>query len=90
MTPEEIKTEKKMKSIKAAWDKAPGGRKKDEALKHYRAAEKSHTARNEVQANKELDAAMQALALRPAFEMKAVIAQPTSSGGLIQNKSKFW
>ena len=51
-----------MKSVKAAWDKAPSGPKKDAALKHYQAAEKAHTAKNDAETNKELDAATHALA----------------------------
>ncbi len=52
----------KMKTVKAAWDKAPSGPKKDAALKHYQAAEKAHTAKNEADTNKELDATTHALA----------------------------
>ena len=62
MTPEQIKTADKMKSVKAAWDKTPSGPKKDAALKHYKAAEKAHTAKNDAETNKELDAAKHALA----------------------------
>ena len=62
MTPEQNKTAEKMKSVKAAWDKAPAGPKKDAALKHYQAAEKAHTAKNDAETNKELDAAKHALA----------------------------
>jgi hypothetical protein len=62
MTPEQTKTAEKMKSVKAAWDKAPAGPKKDAALKHYQAAEKAHTAKNDAETNKELDAAKHALA----------------------------
>ena len=36
-----------MKTVKAAWDKAPAGPKKDAALKHYRAAEAALKAHNE-------------------------------------------
>ena len=61
MTPEQIKTADKMKSVKAAWDKSPAGPKKDAALRHYRAAEKAHMAKNDTETNKELDAASQAL-----------------------------
>jgi hypothetical protein len=56
MTPEQTKTADKMKSVKATWDKAPAGPKKDAALKHYQAAEKAHTAKNDAETNKELDA----------------------------------
>ncbi|MEW9921132.1 hypothetical protein AB2B41_16080 [Marimonas sp. MJW-29] len=62
MTPEQNKTAEKMKSVKAAWDKAPSGPKKDAALKHYQAAEKAHTAKNDAETNKELAAATHALA----------------------------
>ncbi|WP_288940154.1 hypothetical protein [Roseovarius pacificus] len=62
MTPEQNKTADKMKSVKAAWNKAPAGPKKDAALKHYQAAEKAHTAKNDAETNKELDAAKHALA----------------------------
>jgi hypothetical protein len=61
MTPEQTKTADKMKSVKATWDKAPAGPKKDAALKHYQAAEKAHTAKNDAETNKELDAAAHAL-----------------------------
>ena len=50
-----------MKTVKAAWDKAPTGPKKDAALKHYQAAEKAHTAKNDAECIKELDAAARAL-----------------------------
>lgn len=61
MTPEQTKTNEKMISIKATWDKAPAGPKKDAALKHYEAAEKAHKANNDAETNKELDAARHAL-----------------------------
>jgi hypothetical protein len=57
MSAETNKTAEKMTSVKAAWDKAPAGPKKDIALKHYQAAEKAHTAKNDAEAHKELDAA---------------------------------
>jgi hypothetical protein len=62
MTPEQNKTAEKMKSVKAAWDKAPSGPKKDRAGRHYQAAEKANTAKNDAETNKELDAATHALA----------------------------
>jgi hypothetical protein len=65
MTPETNKSTNvadKMKSVKAAWDKAPSGPKKDAALKHYQAAEKAHNAKHDADAIKELDAATHALA----------------------------
>ncbi|MBL3573700.1 hypothetical protein JMK10_04395 [Rhodovulum sulfidophilum] len=62
MTPKQTKTADKMKSVKATWDKAPAGPKKDAALKHYQAAEKAHAAKNDAETNKELDAATHALA----------------------------
>lgn len=55
-------TQEQMKTVKAAWDKAPTGPKKDAALKHYQAAEKSHAANNEPDCVKSLDAATAALA----------------------------
>ncbi|WP_050929507.1 hypothetical protein [Aestuariivita boseongensis] len=61
MTFEQNKTAEKMTSVKAAWDKAPSGPKKDAALKHYQAAEKAHTAKNDAETNKELDAASEKL-----------------------------
>jgi hypothetical protein len=51
-----------MKTVKAAWDASPAGAKKDAALKHYQAAEKSHTAHNDAETIKSLDAAKLALA----------------------------
>jgi hypothetical protein len=55
-------TADKMKSVKAAWDKAPAGPKKEAALKHYQAAEKAQTAKNDAECSRELDAAAHALA----------------------------
>jgi len=52
MTPEQTKTAEKMKSVKAAWDKAPSGPKNDAALRHYKTAEKAQTAKNDAEANK--------------------------------------
>lgn len=52
----------KMKSVKAACDKAPAGAKKDAALKHYRAAETAHTAKNDAETIRHLDAATHSLA----------------------------
>jgi hypothetical protein len=54
-------TAAKMKSVKAAWDKAPAGPKKDAALKHYQAAEKAMAAKHDGECNRELDAATRAL-----------------------------
>ena len=54
-------TQDQMKTVKAAWDKAPAGPKKDAALKHYQAAEKSHAANNDTECLKSLDAAKAAL-----------------------------
>jgi hypothetical protein len=51
-----------MISVKSAWDKAPTGQKKDDALKHYQAAEKAHKENNEIETNRCLDAAKLALA----------------------------
>lgn len=51
----------KMKSVKATWDKAAAGPKKDAALKHYQAAEKALGSKNDAEANRELDAAVRAL-----------------------------
>jgi hypothetical protein len=61
MTTEETNSEEKMKTVKAAWDKAPAGPKKDASLKHYQAAEKAHTAKNSAMMHKELNAATNAL-----------------------------
>ncbi|MFO0541437.1 MAG: hypothetical protein ACK5X4_04010, partial [Phenylobacterium sp.] len=61
MTPEQTKTSEKMISVKSAWDKAPTGQKKDDALKHYQAAEKAHKENNETETNRCLDAAKLAL-----------------------------
>lgn len=61
MTSERNKTAERMTAVKATWDKAPAGPKKDAALKHYQAAEKSHADNNESETNKSLDAANQAL-----------------------------
>ena len=55
-------TADKMKTVKAAWDKAPAGPKKEAALKHYQAAEKAQKAKNDSECNRELAAAEHALA----------------------------
>lgn len=65
MTPDTNKSAnpvEKLKSVKALWDKAPAGAKKDASLKHYQAAEKAHSAKNDAETIKELDAAARALA----------------------------
>ena len=54
-TPEQTKIAETMKSVKAAWDKAPAGPGKDAALKHYQAAEKVHTANKEAGRNRTKD-----------------------------------
>lgn len=56
------KTAEKMKTVKAAWDAAPAGPKKDAALTHYKAAEKAQTEHKDADCNRELDAAKHALA----------------------------
>jgi len=61
MTPETNKPSLTMTSVKAAYDKAPAGPKKDAALKHYRAAEKAQTAKKHTDMIKELGAAKDAL-----------------------------
>ena len=61
MSPEQSRTTEKMTSIKAAWDLAPPGPKKEAALKHYEAAQKAHTANDDAGTNKALDAAKHAL-----------------------------
>jgi hypothetical protein len=64
MTPERNDSSKaadQMKTVKAAWDKAPAGPKKDAAFKHYQAAEKAHKDNKSNEAIKELDAATHAL-----------------------------
>lgn len=62
MTTNFTTTTDKMKSVKAAWDKATSGPKKDKALTHYQAAEKAQMAKNDAECLKELDAATHALA----------------------------
>lgn len=51
----------KMKTVKAACDKAPAGPKKDAALKQYQAAQQSQKDKKENQAIRELDQATKAL-----------------------------
>jgi hypothetical protein len=62
MSTEFTSTADKMKTVKAAWDKAPAGSKKDTALTHYQAAEKAQTAKNDAETLKQLDSATHALA----------------------------
>jgi hypothetical protein len=54
-------TAEKMKTVKSAWDAAPAGPKKDEALTHYKAAQTAQTAKNDAECNRELEAAKRAL-----------------------------
>ncbi len=51
----------RMKSVTAAWDKAPAGPKKDAALQQDQAAGKLQAAKNEAECLKSLDAAKAAL-----------------------------
>jgi len=51
----------RMKTVKAAWDKAPSGPKKEASFKHYQAAETAHKASNEADCIKSCDAAAKAL-----------------------------
>jgi hypothetical protein len=53
--------ESRLKTVKAACDKAPAGAKKDAAFKHYSAAEKAHKAKNDKECMTELAAAETAL-----------------------------
>jgi hypothetical protein len=50
-----------MKTIKAAWDAAPAGVKKDAAEKHYKAAESAFKANNDKECMRSLDEAKKAL-----------------------------
>ncbi len=50
-----------MKTVKAAWDKAPAGVKKDAAQRHYAAAEKALKAHDDKACLKSLGEAKQAL-----------------------------
>jgi hypothetical protein len=54
-------TAERMTIVKAAWDAAPAGPKKDAAMTHYRAARKAQSARNDAECNRELEAARHAL-----------------------------
>jgi hypothetical protein len=51
----------RMKTVKAAWDKAPSGPKKDAAHQHYVAAGKAMGEKKDQDVIRELDAAVQAL-----------------------------
>ena len=67
-----------MKTVKAAWDKAPAGPKKDAALKHYQAAEAALKAHNEQGCVAALKQAQVALNQAQATER----APPTGRGSL--------
>jgi hypothetical protein len=54
-------TANRMKIVKSAWDAAPAGPKKDAALKHYQAARKAQSAKNDAECDRELEAARHAL-----------------------------
>lgn len=51
----------RMQAVKAAWDKAPEGPGKADALKHYQSAEKAQKAGNSAEADRELEEATRAL-----------------------------
>jgi hypothetical protein len=51
----------KMQAVKSAWDKAPEGQNKANALKHYQSAEKAQKAGNDAEAHRELEEATRAL-----------------------------
>jgi hypothetical protein len=51
----------KTKSVKATWDKAPAGPKKHASPKHCQGAQKAHTAKNDPDTHKSIDAAAHAL-----------------------------
>jgi hypothetical protein len=51
----------RMQAVKSAWDKAPEGQNKANALKHYQSAEKAQKAGNDAEANRELEEATRAL-----------------------------
>ncbi len=55
------KTAEKIKSVKSCCCAADSGPKKDAAMTDCHAAEKAHEAHNDVETNKHLDAATQAL-----------------------------
>lgn len=64
MTPDAYKSSeitKKLRAVKANCDKAPSGARKAFALKHYYAAEKAHTAKNDAHTHQSLDAATKIL-----------------------------
>ncbi|MDP1554955.1 MAG: hypothetical protein Q8L84_05810 [Hyphomonas sp.] len=51
----------KLQTVKSAWEKAPDGAKKANAMKHYQSAEKAHKSGNEAEAMRELEEATRAL-----------------------------
>ena len=51
----------KMKSVKANWENAPSGLKKNVSLNYYQAAEKFYADKNTADTNKQLDRATRAL-----------------------------
>ena len=57
-----ITTFERMRTVKAACDTAPAGPKKDAALRHYLSAEKAEAAKHDGECNRQLDAAVHALA----------------------------
>jgi hypothetical protein len=60
-TQEHSAAAEQMKAVKATWDKAPAGEKKDAAHVHYAAAEKAWKANDDKGCIKALDKAKQAL-----------------------------
>ena len=45
-----------MKFVKAAWSKLDSGPRRDAALNNFQAAEKAHTAKNDTETSRQLNA----------------------------------
>lgn len=75
----------KMKSVRAACHDAPDGAWRDVAFKHYKTAEFEHLAQREAATDRELEAALRALALgRSSKKRRSLHVQtdrPPHSGG---------
>ncbi len=51
----------RMQTVKSAWDEAPEGEKKANALRHYQSAEEAQKSGNDAEAMRELEEATRAL-----------------------------
>ncbi len=62
ISPSSVDTPDKLKTVKADCDKAPAGRAREAAIRHYLAAKAAQHAGHDGECNRKLDSARHALA----------------------------